>query len=376
LNDFCCDESCMIVCGRIKAFFKPGCTVGMALPADLTKPLLPANVDDRSDYNHLLTKVDDRSAHNPPKTTFKEAFFVNKRGLRIRVYFALPTKTQLRGIVIPTHGIRAHALYEVLCSETPGGRRTCLQGSFAELFLDEGYAIYTMDFEGHGMSGNQRAPHIGYFHNVGDLVDDMVLLATLVRNEHPDPYLPLPIYATGSSLGGGVCIGACIKKPKLFQGLILMAPMVSVERVANKGLNKVMVRFGPTVVKVCPCVESKRLVSFPKSADEILAKCFDEDPLTDSAPKMLAGPALASLVYCLDLQTKIEDLVTPFLTIHAKEDTSTDPKSSEVLMSLAKSPDKTYRDDPPPGSNHNLINSQVSHDWLFETIRQWMRERQ
>lgn len=309
-----------------------------------------------------LDYVDKKSEHNPG--IFEEAVFVNSRGLELRAYSACRTDKP-RGVIISHHGIRSHGLFEILCPQTPGGRQTCVKGSIAELFLDDGFAVYAYDCEGHGLSEGQAGR--AYFESTWDLAADLVQFTGLVRTKHPG----LRVFASACSMGGGICVGAAIKDPTAFDGLILAAPMVSVERVKNKGANKILVPLAPKMLKCFPCIKTWRLVAFPQNPDEDSRKTFLEDPLTESEPMMMAGPSFAAMTFCLDLVEQVGRLSTTFLTMHSKDDTSTDYASSEILMARADTTDKTFLE-PPPGSHHNLFGDEVSREWTRSTVCDWL----
>lgn len=309
--------------------------------------------------------MSETSKHNPG--VFKEATFLNRRGQRLRAYAAV-TVSKPRGVVISHHGIRAHGLFEVLRSDPPGGPRTCVEGSIAGLYLEAGFAVYTYDCEGHGLSDSAGNP--GYFDSCWDLAEDLLLFARLVRKERPT----LPVFASACSMGGGIVVGAAVTDSSAFEGLILAAPMISVEKVKSKGLNQILVPVAPTLLAVMPFMKHAQLVAFPQNPDLNDRKTFQEDPLTVSTSMMMAGPAFASLTFCIDLTTKLENLQTPFLTMHAKGDTFTDYESSEMLMENSKSEDKTFLE-PPPGSHHALFGEEASRDWTRKTVLDWLSAR-
>mmetsp|Transcript_32233 Transcript_32233/g.100086 ORF Transcript_32233/g.100086 Transcript_32233/m.100086 type:complete len:337 (+) Transcript_32233:65-1075(+) len=312
-----------------------------------------------------LEHVDERSEHNPG--IFKEALFRNQSGLRLHAYYACTVESP-RGVIIYHHGIRTHGLFETLCAESPGGRQTCLSGSIAELFLDDGFAVYTYDCEGHGLSEGQ-GPR-AFFQSAWDLSRDLVQFASLVRKERPG----LPVFASATSMGGGICVGAAVREPTAFNGLILAAPMVSVERVKGKGTNRILVPIAPRLLGCCPCARKWRLVAFPAAPDENARKTFREDPLTESNAKMMAGPSFAAMTFCIDLVRELENLSTPFLTMHARDDTFTDFASSEMLMAHASAKDKTLLE-PPPGSHHALFSDEASREWARTAVRDWLGKR-
>jgi len=310
----------------------------------------------------LLQEV---SEHNPG--VFKEACFFNSRGLKLRAYFATPT-CEIGGVVILHHGIRAHGLFQALCAETRGGRQTSLAGSIAEFFLKLGFIFYTYDCEGHGMSESQACR--GFFSSTWDLVADLVLLARIVSKRHPD-IQPL---LCGLSLGGGVCVGAAISEPSLFRGLVLAAPMISIEQLKKKGLNPCLITVAPPLLRRCSCLSRWRLVTMTKNADPMYQKAFDEDPLTESKDRMLAGPAFACLLYCIDLVKRLEELSLPFLTMHARTDDVVDFESSTLLLTRAASTDKVLLE-APEGSGHDLFREDASREWTQKVVGDWLKTR-
>lgn len=304
---------------------------------------------------------DETSEHNPG--IFKEALFVNQRGLELHAYSACKVDDP-RAVIIAQHGIRSHALYDLLHSATPGGRMKSLEGSLAEYYLEGGFAIYTYDCEGHGLSQSRACR--GYFSDCWHLAADLVHFTLLVRKERRC----LPVFVSAASLGGGISIGAAVLQPDVFDGLILAAPMVSVEHMKKNPANKCLVPLA-RLLKWCRCCRTARFVTMPRNPDDRAMKSWREDPLADSKRRLMIGPAAACMFYCMDLVNRIEDLSTPFLTMHAKNDPYTDYESSEIIMARAGTKDKTLAD-APLGSQHHLFDDDVSRDWARQTAHDWL----
>eukprot|EP00929_Paragymnodinium_shiwhaense_P070416 TRINITY_DN35665_c0_g1_i3.p1 TRINITY_DN35665_c0_g1~~TRINITY_DN35665_c0_g1_i3.p1 ORF type:complete len:344 (-),score=33.26 TRINITY_DN35665_c0_g1_i3:307-1338(-) len=315
--------------------------------------------------SEALQYVADKSEHNPG--IFTEACFVNRRGLQLRAYTAAKDATP-RGVVVLHHGIRGHALYELLCAEAPGGRQTCVEGSVADFLLESGFAVYAYDCEGHGLS--QGLGSRAFFGDVWDFVDDLLHFTELVRKEHPTKQ----VFALGFSMGGGIAVGAAIKKPDAFDGIVLAGPMVSVEKVKQRGANAVLVPLGPSLLSLCPCLRRVKAVAFPKNPDENAQRTWEKDPLTESSDKLMLGPSFECMTYCQDLVKRLRELRTPFLTMHAQCDTFVDFESSELLIECASSTDKTLLE-PPEGSHHALFNDEASREWTRETAKAWLCQR-
>jgi len=246
---------------------------------------------------------------------------------------------------------------------------TTYPGSIAEMFVKQGYAFYTYDCEGHGLSEAQHGLR-GYFNSVWDLVTDLLQLAGIVRSIHGVESVLL----CGLSMGGGVCIGAAIKDPELIKGLVLGAPMVSIEQVKNDGLNPLLIAIAPPVLRRCPCIGRWRLVAFKKNPDEMFQKSFEEDPLTESASMMLAGPAFACLLYCDELVTRLQELTVPFLTLHSKADDIVDFESSTALVERSASKDMTLSE-APEGSGHGIFNEDMTRAWAQRATLDWLQAR-
>ena len=102
-----------------------------------------------------------------------------------------------------------------------------------------GYSVAGVDNQGTGRSGGL----FGYVERFDHFVDDLLQLAALLRA----PGAPagfgaaLPTFALGCSLGGCVALTAALREPALFRGLVLLAPMLSLERVKRAGKNRVLV---------------------------------------------------------------------------------------------------------------------------------------
>ena len=88
----------------------------------------------------------------------------------------------------------------------------------AERWRQEGIATYAYDQRGYG-----NTPQRGVWPGTDRLVADFVTAVALVRARHPG----VPIYASGTSMGGGVVLAAMARPdaPKL-DGIILEAPAV------------------------------------------------------------------------------------------------------------------------------------------------------
>lgn len=120
----------------------------------------------------------------------------------------LPLRTWLpatkpKAIVLALHGMNEYSGYFDMPAET---------------WRNNGIAVYAYDQRGYG-----AAPQTGVWPGTDVLANDFAVAVDLLRNRHRD----VPLFAVGSSMGGGVILVAMAKAdaPKI-EGIILEAPAV------------------------------------------------------------------------------------------------------------------------------------------------------
>lgn len=90
-------------------------------------------------------------------------------------------------------------------------------------FLKQGYSVYFLEHAGHGRSYRMVEDlSMVYVDRFGRYVKDFLLLAHLAKGENPGK----PLYLFGHSMGGGIAAAVVTREPKLFEKVILSAPMI------------------------------------------------------------------------------------------------------------------------------------------------------
>mmetsp|Transcript_111841 Transcript_111841/g.193921 ORF Transcript_111841/g.193921 Transcript_111841/m.193921 type:complete len:326 (-) Transcript_111841:34-1011(-) len=308
-----------------------------------------------------LEVLQEKSEHNPGQ--FQEGQFVNKLGLTLHTYVA-PPQGPPRGVVVTHHGIRAHALYEILTKSEPRGRVNVFPDSLVDVITRSGFYVYAYDCEGHGLSESRG--DVGYFQDVDDLVDDFIQLVGIIRRKHS-----LPVFGVGASMGAGVVCGVGTSEPPVLDGMVLMAPMISVEQIKSKPINKILIPIAGIGSVLIP---KARIVDMEKNPNLDARYTWENDPLTDSSDKMFVAPSYAAMCFSEELFERLDEVQVPFLTIHSKDDTFTDYESSVRLMADAEVKDKTFLE-PPAGSGHALLVEEVSREWTRAQIIDWLLKR-
>lgn len=288
----------------------------------------------------VLEKLQGTSKHNPGGF-FEEYTFMNDQGLRLHAYSAQPTGTK-RGVVVMHHGIRAHSMFEFCVSNSPGSPHDQVKGGIVEAFVDAGFAFYCYDAQGHGLSEAARGVRI-FYEEFDDLARDFLLFTRLARREEiRRTGSELPFFGAGISMGGGVAVKAAIKVPDFVQGLVLFCPMLSLEILASKPVNKILRPLAYPLGRCLPTVPlatPEENTMFPSVAEE-----FAKDDLCDRRDKICCRVGLETMLWT-DFMTKgggFAAVKTPFITFQSSADTYVDPASSERLGKEAQSDDKTW----------------------------------
>lgn len=182
-------------------------------------------------------------------------------GIALRTY-QWPAIATAKGVVIALHGHGSYACYEFLKS-VGVGKPPVYRGSWVEALNAQGYTVVSLDLQSHGASEGLHGLRC-YFSSFDHLVEDVAALATYVvcwcrRHmcvvqgtlsfrlsitvvSHSElrstaPYHTTPFFLMGESMGGGLATVTALRHASMFSGCVLLAPMLSLEKVSSKGIN-------------------------------------------------------------------------------------------------------------------------------------------
>jgi len=268
-----------------------------------------------------------------------EFHFINAQGLKLHAYHAA-TLEEVRGIVVLTHGIKAHAMFEWNNADE-SGQHCNFNGSISDRLTSMGFHVFAFDQQSHGLSEGLSGKRC-YVSEFDDVARDLLQFAGLARKfvEETIEAKNLPLFALGESMGGGVVCRAAQMEGSAFAGLVLLAPMLSVENLAKNRMNRIMRPIGGFLSTVAP---KARLLYLPPAEKfpEIHAQ-FKADSLNDSSQFVRTRTAMTMVRFCESIIHECADIQTPFLTMHSQDDTLVDPESSAVLMRDSKTADKEF----------------------------------
>eukprot|EP00803_Ostreobium_quekettii_P010348 evm.model.scf_81.4 EVM.evm.TU.scf_81.4 scf_81:52896-58685(-) len=307
----------------------------------------------------------------PNETTLGSAGWVkyveNGQGLSLCRYF-WPTQGQPKGVVLVCHGHGAHTCFEYLRITKPGEPQA-YSGSWVEALNNAGFSVAGLDHQGCGRSQGQQGKRC-FFLKYDDYVDEVLDFARWLQTS-PDAkgFSGVGMFILGISMGGCTCAYAIHREPSLFKGAVLLAPMLSLEKIAKKGLNpylKPIASLLSWAVPALPVAENGKNTKFPA-----IQEAFDKDPGTWTQMTR-ARVANEYLRVTSELTKLFPSMEFPFLCIHSKEDTFTDPEGSALMHEKAQSKDKTLHliDD-----MWHFLMHEPGNEKVQEIVLEWLKQR-
>uniref|UniRef100_A0A023G7K1 Putative lysophospholipase n=2 Tax=Amblyomma TaxID=6942 RepID=A0A023G7K1_AMBTT len=243
--------------------------------------------------------------------------FRNRDGYKIACTTWSP-EVQPRALVFLAHGYAEHC--HVPCYD-----------SLARTLVELGCYVFAHDHVGHGKSEGPR----GTVKSADIYVDDILTHVDLVRQKFPGR----PVFLFGHSMGGLLVAMAAERRPKDIAGLIMMAPLLAVDKEQGTWLKMTLARILGRVVPNLPIGDlDLSLVS----RDPETVAWMTNDPLRYHGSVRM-GWAAAILNALEDLQAKIDLVDIPFLIQHGSGDKLCDLGGSEDFYKKAPSKDKSMK---------------------------------
>ncbi|XP_010922434.1 caffeoylshikimate esterase isoform X2 [Elaeis guineensis] len=268
---------------------------------------------------------------------YEEEFILNPRGLKLFTCRWLPDNREPKALIFLCHG------YAMECSISMKGTGTQLAKA--------GFAVYGIDYEGHGKSSGLQ----GYIRSFDSLVNDCSDYFTCVCERRENKMKMR--YLLGESMGGAVVLLLHRKKPTYWDGAVLVAPMCKLSKII------------PTwkLIPTQDIIDSA--IKNPEWREEVRNNpyCYK------GKPRLKTGYEL--LMVSLDIEKNLHQVTLPFIVVHGGDDIVTDPSVSRSLYETASSKDKTFN--LYPGMWHALTSGepQESIDLVFSDIIAWLDER-
>lgn len=190
-----------------------------------------------------------------------------------------------------------------------------------------------------------------------------------VKNDKDLGLSKMKSYIMGGSAGGCVAVHAAHKNPDLCNGLILLAPMLSLEKVGSKGLNyylKPLAPFFSWLLPYTPLAATNKNVMFPE-----IQEFYDKDPACWHGNTRIR--VACEFLYATQWVVKeMKKMSFPFLCIHSSDDTMCDLEGSKQLHAHSKATDKTL--DIVSNMWHVLVHEPGCNQ-ILEKVLEWLNER-
>ncbi len=242
------------------------------------------------------------------------------------------------------------------------------RSEFIEKYFDvvedlqlRGFAVVVFDWRGQGLSdrslGNRQKGHVVHFRDYGR---DLESVVTQVL----EPFCPKPWYCLAHSMGGAIAMNYAADHPKVFDRLVLSAPMIEIARLSFPQAARATARFlrvggfGPWFAPG----ERRRMTWFA---------CFERNLLTSDAaryqksvdylqaePRLAVGaPTIGWVHAAFTAMAKLHDdtfplrFSTPTLVINPGSDRVVEPRATERLMSRLRATSVV----PVPNCRHEIL---------------------
>ncbi|KAL4588266.1 hypothetical protein LXL04_001152 [Taraxacum kok-saghyz] len=284
---------------------------------------------------------------------YQQEYIRNSRGVELFTCRWLPLSSP-KALVFLCHG------YGMECGDF-------MKGCGMKL-ASHGYAVFGIDYEGHGRSKGARC----YISKFDDIVDDCCHYFKSMSEK--DEYRKKKRFLYGESMGGAVALVAHKKQPHFWHGAVLVAPMCKISEKVKP--HQVVISVLTRVEDLIPrwkIVPTKDVIDAafkdPVKREEVRGNklIYQQKPRLKTALELLRTS--------MALEQTLNQVRFPFLVLHGEADTVTDPEVSKALYNEASSRDKTIK--LYAGMCHALTAGETDQniDIVFADIISWLDNR-
>ena len=201
----------------------------------------------------------------------------------------------------------------------------------AEYFVEQGYAVYTLDHRGHGQS---RGEEFGYFDRFASVVDDLAFYIEWIRAQQKG----VPLFLLGHSVGALISLHYAERSQAMLKGLILSAAYLlgsadipTPLRISVQLLSRIVPKVGVT-----------KLDSQTISRDQGVVNAYDSDPNV-SRTRITARVATEITGAVDSAIATLSRITLPVLILHGGADQLAPPRCSQIISDGVGSRDKTLK---------------------------------
>ena len=200
----------------------------------------------------------------------------------------------------------------------------------AETLAKEGFLIFGHDHVGHGRSSGQRVQ----VSCMQDYVQPVLAHVKKVQRDYND----LPLFILGHSMGGLITINALLAEQEVFQGVVLMGPLVMMNPIYATPFKKL---FANVFCQILPSFTIGELIPEDITRDKAVVERVKGDPLNwhGGFRALLINVLLQSTDGLAD-GTALKKITTPALVIQGQLDKLVYPPGAQFFHDNVGSTDK------------------------------------
>ena len=246
-----------------------------------------------------------------------------------------------KAILLVAHGLAEHS-----------GRYKNL----VNYFVPKGYAVYALDYRGHGKSEGTRS----YVDRFSDYLTDLKTFFDMVRKEHKGA----KIFLVGHSLGATIAVPYVIEHQKELDGVIMSGASL----VASPTVSPALLAMAGVVSALLPKMGVTVIDASTISRDKAVVDAYVNDPLVFRGKiPARTGAELAKM--WKTLPERMPEIKLPILIMQGTADKLADPASSKLLYERAGSKDKTLK--LYDGFYHEIFN-EPEHKQVMADVEAWL----
>ncbi|KAK8517121.1 hypothetical protein V6N13_092407 [Hibiscus sabdariffa] len=285
---------------------------------------------------------------------YDEEYILSSRGLKLFTCKWSPVKEEPKGLVFICHG------YGMECSIT--------MNSTAIRLVKAGFAVYGIDYEGHGKSSGLQ----GYISSFDNVVDDCSTFFTQIC-EKKENKRKMRILL-GESMGGAVLLMIHRKMPEYWDGAVLVAPMCKIadEMKPHPLVISALLKLNK-FIPTWRIIPSQDVIDAAFKMPEIRAQIRANPYCYKGRPRLNTGNEL--LKTSIEVEQRLNEVSLPFIILHGEDDRVTDKTVSQQLYDVASTSDKTLK--LYPGMWHGLLYGETPEniEIVFSDIIGWLNRR-
>lgn len=264
--------------------------------------------------------------------------------LKISYRYWLPS-TAPKAVLVISHGLAEH------------GERYM---NLVDYFVPGGYAVYSLDHRGHGLSEGVR----GYVERFSDFTSDLDSFISIVRGNHPD----IKVYLVGHSVGGTIAAAYAARYQDRLDGLILSAATMSV----GESVPAALILLARLLSRFSPKLGLYTIDASAISRDRSVVDAYLSDPLVYRG-KIRVRLGMEIIGTMGALRKQLPGITLPVLIMHGTDDRLSEPAGSDILYEGLGATDKTYRRY--DGFFHEIFN-EPGREQVFADMEDWLEAHQ